>query len=140
MTVSEVKETLRAVRDTEQAYRLAKSKAENLEKLLMCGKGQKTDKLSPNEKRENPVENAYCTLADEKSEADRLLQEMISARKKADMLIGTVSDPNQREVLTRRYIIGEKWELIAENMNYDIKWVYKLHRRALEKLTIESDY
>lgn len=87
----------------------------------------------------NPVEKAYCTLADYESEADRLLQEMNTARQKAEEIISSVPNPTQREVLTRRYIIGQRWEDIAECMHYNLKWVYKLHGRALEKLTIESD-
>ena len=49
-------------------------------------------------------------------------------------------DDTQREVLTRRYLLYQKWEYIAVEMNYNIKWIFKLHGKALSKLTIESDY
>ena len=54
-------------------------------------------------------------------------------------MIDTVPNERQHEVLRRRYILGQRWERIAVEMNIEYKWVWKLHRRAIEGLTIKSD-
>ena len=42
---------------------------------------------------------------------------------------------NEREecVLYYRYIIGLKWEEIAERMGYEERWIYKIHGSALQQ-------
>ena len=42
-----------------------------------------------------------------------------------------------RDILRWRYVNGWKWERIAKEMNYsDMKWLWNLHRRALEALEV----
>lgn len=45
--------------------------------------------------------------------------------------IGMVPDPTEQEILSRRYLIGQSWEKIAVEMNYDYRYVLKLHGKAL---------
>ena len=52
--------------------------------------------------------------------------------------IDGVADPLRRDILTRRYILGQRWERIAADNNRDLRWMLRLHRRAVEDLTIES--
>ena len=52
--------------------------------------------------------------------------------------IDTVPDPLRRDILTRRYILGQRWEWIAADIDRDLRWVLRLHHRAVDELTIES--
>lgn len=52
--------------------------------------------------------------------------------------IDTVPDPLRRDILTSRYILGQRWERIAADIDRDLRWVMRLHRRAVDELTIES--
>lgn len=52
--------------------------------------------------------------------------------------IDTVPDPLRRDILTSRYILGQRWERIAADVDRDLRWVLRLHRRAVDELTIES--
>lgn len=52
--------------------------------------------------------------------------------------IDSVPDPLRRDILTRRYILGQRWERIAADLDRDLRWVLRLHRRAVDELTIES--
>lgn len=52
--------------------------------------------------------------------------------------IDTVPDPLRRDILTRRYILGQRWERIAAENDRDLRWVLRLHHRAVNELTIES--
>ena len=49
-----------------------------------------------------------------------------------------VDDPLRRDILTRRYILGQRWERIAADNHRDLRWMLRLHRRTVEDLTIES--
>lgn len=52
--------------------------------------------------------------------------------------IDTVPDPLRRDILTRRYILGQRWERIAADIDRDLRWVLRLHHRAVDEVTIES--
>lgn len=137
MTTTEIKSELNKAREAVRDYRLARDKANAYGQLLMGGKAVSYDSDgSTHERKGNPVENAYCCLADYEAEADRLLQEMNAARQRAESLIASVPEQSQREVLTRRYIIGQRWEDIAVSMNYSRQHVTRLHGYALHNMCL----
>ena len=137
MTTTEIKSELNKAREAVRDYRLARDKANAYGQLLMGGKAVRYDSDgSTHERKGNPVENAYCCLADYEAEADRLLQEMNAARQRAESLIASVPEQSQREVLTRRYIIGQRWEDIAVSMNYSRQHVTRLHGYALHNMCL----
>ena len=137
MTTTEIKTELNRARDAESAYNLARDKANAYGQLLMCGKSIRYENDGgTHERKGNPVENAYCRLADYDDEADRLFRELITARERAEELIASVPDSVQREVLTRRYIIGQRWEDIAVSMNYSRQHVTRLHGYALHNMCL----
>ena len=136
MTTTEIKSELIKARDSERAYRLARDKYIAYQQLLIGGKSVRYDDTGgTHEKNGNSVERAYCCLADYAEEAEKLMQEMIAARQRAEMLIASVPDAVQREVLTRRYIIGQRWESIAIDMDYEVRHIYRLHGNALSILS-----
>ena len=141
MTTTEIKAELNWARIAERAYRLARDKVNAYEQLLTCGKTARYDNDGgTHERRGNPVENAYCQLADYNTEADRLFREFTAARKRTEELISSVPDSVQREVLTRRYIIGQRWEEIAECMNYSRRRITQLHGIALKNISLNFPF
>ena len=135
MTTTEIKAELIKSRDAERAYRLARDKYIAYQQLLIGGKSVSYDDTGgTHEKNGNSVERAYCCLADYAEEAEKLMREMIAARQRAEVLIASVPDVVQREVLTRRYIIGQRWEDISESMNYSRRQITRLHGYALQSI------
>jgi DNA-directed RNA polymerase specialized sigma24 family protein len=53
-----------------------------------------------------------------------------------EQAIRSVGDDNQEEVLELRYLHYKKWEEIASIMKYSLENVYKLHGKALQKITL----
>ncbi|MBQ5334045.1 MAG: hypothetical protein J6K92_12435 [Oscillospiraceae bacterium] len=138
-TMDEIKAELKKARQAQKAYRLAKDKFNALRQDLIGGKSVRYGSDgSVHESRGNPVENAYCMLADYETEKDKQLLEMMRAHKRAESMIRSVPDPIQREVLTRRYIIGQEWEDIAYVMNYNLRHVYKIHGAALHTMALNG--
>lgn len=139
MTIPEIKTQLLSVRQAERTYRLARDKVNAYGQLLMGGKAVRYDSDgSTHEKNGNSVENAYVMLAEYEAEADRLMNELVKERKSAEQLISTVNDNVHREILTRRYIIGQRWEDIADSMNYGVRHVHKLHGAALQNMALNG--
>ena len=137
MTTAIIKAELNQAREAERAYRLARDKYIAYQQLLIGGKSVRYDNTGgTHEKNGNSVERAYCCLADYAEEAEKLMQEMIAARQRAEVLIDSVPDAVQREVLTRRYIIGQTWEDIAESMNYSRQHITRLHGYALQNMCL----
>lgn len=57
------------------------------------------------------------------------------ARQAVRQAIAGVPDADQREVLHRRYLLGQTLTAISGQMMLDYRWVRRLHRRALDTLT-----
>ena len=43
-----------------------------------------------------------------------------------------IQNPRDHEILRRKYILGQRWEQIAVDMGYELRWLYRLHHRALD--------
>lgn len=141
MTVQEVKTVLNGVRDSVRAYRLAKDKVNAYKQLLTSGKVVRYESDgSTHEQNGNPIERAYCCLADYETELNNAVAEMVRCRKTAERLISSLEDRTQREVLTRRYIIGQRWEDIAYVMNYSRQHITRLHGYALQNMCLNVTF
>ena len=53
---------------------------------------------------------------------------------KIEVAVNSVSDERFRTILSMRYLDGRTWEYIADKMNYELRWIYILHGRALNKI------
>ena len=56
----------------------------------------------------------------------------------AEGAIEALADPRGREVLRRRYLMGQTWERMAEEMHYSVMHLTRLHARALEELVMDA--
>ena len=136
MTTTEIKSELNKAREAVRDYRLARDKANAYGQLLMGGKAVSYDSDgSTHERKGNPVENAYCALADYDSEVDELFKEMVAARKSAEKYIRLVNDSKQRKVLIKYYLSRMDWDDIAYELGCSTRWVQKLHGYALIKIS-----
>lgn len=82
-------------------------------------------------------------LSDYAVKMDELIEELgkerLQAVKQYDEIYKTISmleNKNEREVMVRRYINGDKWEEIAVKMNYGYRHIHKIHGSALINIKI----
>lgn len=136
MTTAEIKSELNKAREAVRDYRLARDKANAYGQLLMGGKTVRYESDgSTHECKGNPVENAYCALADYETEVDELFREMVAARKSVEKYIRLVNDSKQRKVLIKYYLSRMDWDDIAYELGCSTRWVQRLHRYALIKIS-----
>lgn len=62
-------------------------------------------------------------------EIDRLVE----LKEQARTLIHMLTDERYKTVLTEYYLNHKTWEQVADCMNYDLRWVYRIHGRALKE-------
>lgn len=59
-----------------------------------------------------------------------------AARAEVKDAIDTVPDPLRRDILTRRYILLQRWERIATDNNFTMRRVLQIHKKAVAALEI----
>ena len=74
---------------------------------------------------------AVARLVDAEAQIDGEIELLAAVEREITRTINAVQDERLQLVLYRRYILGEKWEQIAVNLNLDYRWVLRLHGRAL---------
>lgn len=53
--------------------------------------------------------------------------------------IEDMKDDTERELMRLKYLHNMTWEQIAVEMNYTVRWIYKLHGDALAHITIHGN-
>jgi DNA-directed RNA polymerase specialized sigma24 family protein len=82
----------------------------------------------------DPMARDICNAVDaceilyqRKAEAENALREILAA-------IDSLKDERQKELLTRRYITGQGFQLICEEMHYEKTQIFVMHGRALVEI------
>lgn len=87
---------------------------------------------------ENGMQACLDRMVDYQNQLADSLREELELLDELEAAVASVEDARLRQVLYLRYIEGKKWEEIALKMNYDYRWVLRLHDRALAELAIEG--
>ena len=134
MTSQDKKAYLARYRDIRQAIDQRLDEAERLRALAE----KTTSTLSDMPKGGGSCgrEDTYARLVDLGREIDREIGAYVQMRGDVEQAINTVGNMAQRNLLRYRYVNGWKWEKIAVEMNFDYRWILRLHGRALESMQI----
>lgn len=79
-------------------------------------------------------------ICDAEAEINDMINQLVDLKREIENAIAKVPDATHRQILELRYLNQKKWENIAVELHTDLRWIYRLHGRALQQLTIESDY
>ena len=139
MTVQEVKAKLNAVRTAYREYTLAREKAVQFREMI-SGTAQAFSDAPQSEHNGNGTENKYVTMLAYSEKASGKFYDYLLARLDAEKMIESLSNPDEREVVTRRYIMCEKWEDIAEKMHYSRRHITNIHGYALSKISLNFPF
>lgn len=89
---------------------------------------------------DDPLQRAVEEMLALQEELAEELRRQVALRQEIEGAVQQVEDELLRELLRLRYLEGWRWEKIADDWNRDIRWIFRLNSRALDKLTIESHY
>lgn len=79
----------------------------------------------------NPVQK----LVDLEIEINKEIDQFVDLKKEIRELIKSLSENKLKLVMTYRYLLFYKWDIIAEKMNMSLRQVHRLHDEALKKLS-----
>lgn len=83
--------------------------------------------------RGNSTEGKFSAYAQYSADMDNRLKELYTYQRKMLKLINRVDDSTYRALLIAYYVNCETWEQIAEEHNYSVRQILRLHGEALLK-------
>lgn len=134
MTVQEVKQKLGSVYTEYSGYILAEEKCEQFRDLISCPAPVNLSSDTHSEHNGNATENKIVAAMWYSEEVDRRFRRYILLSREVEAMINEIKYFDQREVLTRRYIMFEKWDDICVKMSIGKSRMFKLNERGIENL------
>lgn len=86
--------------------------------------------------RDDRIQTAVGELVELRALLYDRLTDSTSLRLEIERIISGVCDERLRLLLELRYIDGLTWEKVADKMSIEYRWVLRLHKKALNALTI----
>ena len=81
------------------------------------------------------ISDTWDLLSDMRDDYRKVLAHGIKLQADAELLLATISDEKYKLLLQLRYIDLLKWEEIADRLECDVRWVYRMHGKALRMLS-----
>ena len=85
------------------------------------------------------ISHAVARLVDLEAEIDRDVDALVDLKRECMRAIDNLQDPRLVEILYRRYLDFQTWDLIAEEMGVSRQWALRLHAQALSCLKFTQD-
>ena len=82
--------------------------------------------------------DAVCKIVDLQANINRDIDTLVNLKKEIMGVIKAVANPEHQTLLEKRYLCFLSWEKIAVDMGYDLRYIHKLHIRALEECVIPT--
>ena len=83
---------------------------------------------------------AVAKIATLEQEINNEIDELIRVKAEIEHTISAVADERLRLILTARYINCNRWEQIAVIQNIELRWLYRVHGRALSEVSKIIDH
>lgn len=87
----------------------------------------------------NRQEDILTRIIDMENEIKVEINGLLDLKEGVQSVIRTVEEPELKLLLELRYLCYRPWSEIAEEMNYDEKYLHKLHGKALHLLNKKHD-
>lgn len=125
-----------------QAYRLDQRINSKLEQVMalrdLTTKATATmsgmpGSASPNVHR---MQDIIVKIVDLENDINADIDQLIDLKREMVAVIKAVKNPEFQTLLELRYLCFKPWEQIAVEMGYSIDWTFRMHRKALETVTV----
>lgn len=80
----------------------------------------------------NGSENRYIKYAEYSRLIDSRIDRLYQVKNEILTVISAVENNTYRTLLILRYVQFKTWEEIADCMGYEVRWLYRLHQKALK--------
>ena len=86
---------------------------------------------SISDRSQSRIENAVVNVFQESEKIENAVTEFLDLRQRAVELIAKVANDDERIILEYRYLTDKSWAEISKVMGFKIRYIYRLHGRAL---------
>lgn len=80
------------------------------------------------------LEDTIVKIVEQEKEIDNEIDALVELKADVRHVIDKVPNVEQRLLLEERYLCFKSWEEIAADMSYGLRWIYKLHDKALKSV------
>ncbi|MDU4847516.1 DUF1492 domain-containing protein [Clostridium sp.] len=121
-----------------QAYRIDQRINSKLEQIVslreLATKATSTLSDTPPSGTRNvhSMEDIITKMIDLEDEINRDIDILVDLKIEFVSIIKKISNPEYQTLLELRYLCFKTWEQIAVDMGYDLRYIHKIHNRALE--------
>ena len=125
-----------------QAYRIDQrinSKLEQVASLrALATKATSTisDNLPSGSQNVQAMEDNIVKIIDLENEINKDIGTLVDLRREIVGVIKRISNPEYQTLLELRYLCFYSWEKVAVEMDYDLRYVHKLHKKAMEQCSV----
>ena len=131
------KDFLRRARNADRRIDEAEERVERLRARLEAGRMSQITGM-PRGGSEDWTDTADRLIELEKRVNARV-RDLVRLKQAAMDAIDRVDEAPLREVLELYYLDGYSWEQVAARVGKDIRWVFKLHGKALQRIEVPED-
>jgi len=131
------KDFLRRARNADRRIDEAEERVERLRARLEAGRMSQITGM-PRGGSEDWTDTADRLIELEKRVNARV-RDLVRLKQAAMDAIDRVDDVTLREVLELYYLDGYSWEQVAARVGKDIRWVFRLHGMALQRIEVPED-
>ena len=80
------------------------------------------------------MEDVIAKIIDLQAEINNDIDTLVDLKRSLSKTIKAVDSPEYQTVLEKRCLCFQSWEQIAVEMGYDLRWLYRIHGKALEEV------
>ena len=80
------------------------------------------------------MEDVIAKIIDLQAEINNDIDTLVDLKRNLSATIKAVGNTEYQTVLEKRYLCFQSWEQIAVEMGYDLRWLYRIHGKALEEV------
>ena len=81
------------------------------------------------------MEDAILSIIELEAEINEDICKLVQTKKDIVHKIKAVQNTEYQTLLELRYLCFKSWEQIAVDMGYELRWLYRLHHRALDAVS-----
>ena len=79
------------------------------------------------------IEDIICKIVDLENTINADIDQLVDLKVEITATVQRMDNLAYRTILEQRYLCYKTWEQIATNMGYDVRWLHRLHGKALRE-------
>lgn len=89
--------------------------------------------------RGDKIERLTAEIIDLENEIEAMVEKYLGVYKQVEKALNEIEEPKIKEMMTRKYLLGESWSKIAFKMGVTRQTLWKWHKDILQKLNEKFD-